>query len=153
MGCRLLNWELAQSMILHSEVIALSKQTKNLGLFQYDPQEDGAQTFNIDVALNENWDKIDDAMERKADLDESGKIPAGQLPDMDVSGSINTHNDDPAAHPALRNLISALDTRVALLELMYGTEVAGNPFVVTFGSLNDLTVSGVWNAPMERIEF
>ncbi len=88
-----------------------------------------------------------------ASLDSSGKVPAAQLPDIDVSGSINTHNDDPAAHPALRTLISALDIRVALLELMYGTEVSGNPFVVTFGSLNDLTVSGVWNAPMERIEF
>ena len=85
----------------------MSKQTKNLGLFQYDPQEDGAQTFNIDVALNENWDKIDDAMERKADLDESGKIPAGQLPDMDVSGAINAHNIDAEAHPDIRRQVSA----------------------------------------------
>ena len=85
----------------------MSKQTKNLGLFQYDPQEDGAQTFNIDVALNENWDKIDDAMERKADLDEGGKIPANQLPDMDVSGAINAHNIDAEAHPDIRRQVSA----------------------------------------------
>lgn len=85
----------------------MSKQTKNLGLFQYDPQEDGAQTFNIDVALNENWDKIDDAINGKADLDESGKIPAGQLPDMDVSGAINAHNIDAEAHPDIRRQVSA----------------------------------------------
>ncbi len=85
----------------------MSKQTKNLGLFQYDPQEDAAQTFNLDVALNENWDKIDDAMETKADLGEDGKIPASQLPDVDVSGAISAHNEDTGAHPDIRRQVSA----------------------------------------------
>lgn len=84
----------------------MSKQTKNLGLFQYDPQEDAAQTFNFDVALNENWDKIDDAMETKADLGEDGKIPASQLPDVDVSGAIGAHNEDTGAHPDIRRQVS-----------------------------------------------
>lgn len=30
----------------------------DLNLFKYDPAVDGEQTFNIDKALNENWDKI-----------------------------------------------------------------------------------------------
>ncbi len=91
----------------------MSKQTKNLGLFQYNPQEDGAQTFNIDVALNENWNKIDAAMESKADLDESGKIPAGQLPAIDLSGTINAHNIDMEAHPDIRRQVSANATAAA----------------------------------------
>lgn len=33
--------------------------TKFLKLFEYDPETDGASTFNIPKALNENWDKID----------------------------------------------------------------------------------------------
>ena len=33
--------------------------TKFLQLFEYDPETDGASTFNIPKALNENWDKID----------------------------------------------------------------------------------------------
>jgi hypothetical protein len=37
----------------------MSKQTKNLGLFEYDPTDDGAKTFNLETALNENWDKLD----------------------------------------------------------------------------------------------
>lgn len=40
----------------------MSANTPNLGLFQYDPSTDGAQTFNIQKALNENWDKVDAAM-------------------------------------------------------------------------------------------
>lgn len=38
----------------------MSKATTNLGLFEYENTDaDNINTFNIDVALNENWDKID----------------------------------------------------------------------------------------------
>jgi len=35
--------------------------TNFLNLFKYDPSTDGESTFNIDTALNENWEKIDTA--------------------------------------------------------------------------------------------
>lgn len=37
----------------------MSKLTEVLKLFCYDPETDGANTFNIPKALNENWEKID----------------------------------------------------------------------------------------------
>lgn len=37
----------------------MSLKTKLLELFKYEPDKDGAQTFNIRSALNDNWDKID----------------------------------------------------------------------------------------------
>ena len=37
----------------------MSLKTKILGLFKYDPDKDGASTFNIEQALNGNWDKLD----------------------------------------------------------------------------------------------
>ena len=37
----------------------MSLKTKILGLFKYDPDKDGASTFNIKQALNDNWDKLD----------------------------------------------------------------------------------------------
>lgn len=37
----------------------MSLKTKLLELFKYEPDKDGAQTFNIKSALNDNWDKID----------------------------------------------------------------------------------------------
>lgn len=40
----------------------MSILTKVLKLFCYDPETDGANTFNIPKALNENWEKIDAAV-------------------------------------------------------------------------------------------
>ena len=37
----------------------MSKTTKNLGLFEYEKDKDGASTFNIEQALNGYWDKLD----------------------------------------------------------------------------------------------
>lgn len=66
---------------------------------------------------------------------------------------IDNHNADPEAHPHLRGLISGIDSRLSLLELMYNTDVSGNPFTVTFESLEGTAVTGVWNRPQARIEF
>lgn len=40
----------------------MSLKTKLLELFKYEPETDGAQTFNIKSALNDNWDKIDEVL-------------------------------------------------------------------------------------------
>ena len=66
---------------------------------------------------------------------------------------INVHNADPEAHPQIRGLISGIDSRLSLMELRYGTDVSGNPFAVTFESLDGTAVTGVWNQPLARIEF
>lgn len=66
---------------------------------------------------------------------------------------IDAHNADPEAHPAIQNLSAALDSRLSLLELMYNTDVSGNPFTVTFESLAGLVATGVWNAAQKRLEF
>ena len=66
---------------------------------------------------------------------------------------IEEHNADPAAHPDIRAICAGLDSRLALLELMYSTDVSGNPFVVTFESLNGVHAAGVWNQPQKRMEF
>ena len=66
---------------------------------------------------------------------------------------IDAHNADTEAHPFLQNLNAALDSRLSLMELMYNTDVSGNPFTVTFDSLTGLEVTGVWNTNQKRIEF
>lgn len=65
---------------------------------------------------------------------------------------IDEHNADPEAHSHLRGLISGLDSRLSLLELMYNTDVKGNQFSVTFESLDGTTVAGVWNQLYAQIE-
>lgn len=42
----------------------MSSNTPNLGLLKKDPMVDGNETFNIETMLNENWDKIDEAVGR-----------------------------------------------------------------------------------------
>lgn len=66
---------------------------------------------------------------------------------------IDTHNANADAHPAIHAEIDDLDARVNLLELMYSTDVSGNPFTVTFKDLSGVTVEGVHNATQGRIEF
>lgn len=41
----------------------MPKETQTLRLFEYDTATDGNQLFNINMSLNENWDKIDDFAE------------------------------------------------------------------------------------------
>ena len=67
--------------------------------------------------------------------------------------AIAAHDADPKAHPYLLGLIAGLDARLALLELMYTTDVSGNPFTVTFESLTGLVCTGVWNQALSRLEF
>ena len=45
------------------------------------------------------------------------------------------------------------DARLALIELMYNTDVSGNPYTVTFENLTGLVCTGVWNAALGRLEF
>lgn len=42
----------------------MPSNTPNLGLLKKDPMLDGNETFNIETMLNENWDKVDEAMGR-----------------------------------------------------------------------------------------
>ena len=66
---------------------------------------------------------------------------------------IDAHNIDVNAHFSIRNDVTDLDARLSLLELMFNTEVTGNPFTVTLETLDGVTVEGVWNTESKRIEF
>lgn len=80
--------------------------------------------------------------------------PAGAwVTHEELSGAIAVHNGDREAHPHLLGLWAGMDARLALLELIYSTDVSSNPFTVTFESLTGLVVTGVWNAVQARLEF
>ena len=66
---------------------------------------------------------------------------------------IAEHNNDPKSHPHILAGMEDFDARLSLIELQYGTDVNGNPFIVTFENLDSVTVQGVWNEPGRRIEF
>ena len=59
----------------------MASYTEHLNLLKKNPATDGADTFNIETMLNENWDKIDEAVAKKADSGEAA----------DVQKNLNAH--------------------------------------------------------------
>ena len=49
--------------------------------------------------------------------------------------------------------LADVEARLGLLELMYRTQVSGNPFSADFSDMTGLAVTGVWNEPLRRVEF
>lgn len=45
------------------------------------------------TAMNENWDKLDAEIKKKADLGDDGKVSPSQLPDIDLSGKVSKSGD------------------------------------------------------------
>ncbi len=70
-------------------------QTANLGL-NLPEESDWAEV----ATLNENWEKVDEAVAKKAELGADGKIPAEQLPEMnyDKAGSAEAVQKNLDAH-------------------------------------------------------
>lgn len=98
-----------------------------------------------------------------ATLNANGKLTASQVPDIDhytqaqtdsaISTAVSAHNSNASAHSDIRQTISDLQAAVEALELKYDTDITDNAFTVTFGDLSAVTVTGVWNATLGRIEF
>ena len=100
----------------------------------------GLATLNADGELTES---------QRWDIDAYTKAQA----DQKVSDAVNTHNTSPTAHPDILAAVAALETEVEALNLKLGTDVTGNAFSVTFSTLDDVIVTGVWNTAQARIEF
>ena len=91
----------------------MSKTTKNLGLFEYEKDKDGASTFNIEQALNGNWDKLDNEVAARVKTAElaaevkkvvkDGSLTAADLgaePTGAAANAVSAHNTSTSAHSA-----------------------------------------------------
>ena len=70
-----------------------------------------------------------------------------------VEERIQEHDLSPESHKDLRIAAAKMQADIDILQLKIATDVTANPFSVTFESLDGLTVTGVWNADLSRIEF
>lgn len=65
--------------------------------FKYNPETDGNLTFNIDKALNENWDKVNEGLKEVEQT--AGKIKSitvnGEEQAIDEEGNVNVDVPDP----------------------------------------------------------
>lgn len=110
----------------------MSLKTKILGLFKYDPDKDGASTFNVKQALNDNWDKLDNEVAARVKTTElasevkktvkDGGLTAPEL-GAEKAGAINEHNTSAEAHAALFKAINDV--------LAAHVKDTGNPHKVT----------------------
>ena len=62
----------------------MSTTTPNLGLFKYNTTTDANVAFNINTALNANWDKIDAAISNSGGARNVGEIVASTIPLTDA---------------------------------------------------------------------
>ena len=115
------------------------------------PDEDGVRANQIGVPGG------------VATLDADGKLSESQRPAVDaytkaetdqrISAAMDAHNGAENAHSDIRASVAAMNASIKAIELKFGTNVTKNPFSATFGSLDGLTVTGVWNAEQARVEF
>lgn len=98
-----------------------------------------------------------------ATLDADGHLTESQRPTVDaytkaqtdqkISSAVDAHNSAENAHGDIRASVAAMNASIKAIGLKFGTNVTKNPFSATFGSLDGLTVTGVWNAEQARVEF
>lgn len=98
-----------------------------------------------------------------ATLDADGHLTESQRPTVDaytkaqtdqkISSAVDAHNSAENAHGDIRASVAAMNASIKAIELKFGTNVTKNTFSATFGSLDGLTVTGVWNAEQARVEF
>ena len=51
-----------------------------------------------------------------------------------------------------KSLLQLIEDRVVLLMNRLFNDISANPFSITFGSLDGVTATGVWNTTLNRIE-
>ena len=98
-----------------------------------------------------------------ATLDADGHLTESQRPTVDaytkaqtdqkISSAVDAHNSAENAHGDIRASVAAMNASIKAIELKFGTNVTKNPFSATFGTIDGLTVTGVWNADQARVEF
>lgn len=72
----------------------MSSNTPNLGLLKKDPLTDGNDTFNIKTMLNDNWDKIDEAVSAIDEkvTDHSSRLDTAAFADVTLNPGVQIVN-------------------------------------------------------------
>lgn len=112
----------------------MSLKTKLLELFKYEPDKDGAQTFNIKSALNDNWDKIE-AWAQSVKTALAKLVPTSRkVNGKALSADVTLTGDDIAM-----GADDAESLRTAMAKRAVGTGVLGDEI-----DLNDVDTSGMY---------
>lgn len=132
----------------------MASYTKNLELLKKDPVADGADTFNIETMLNENWDKIDEKVatgkamkDHVTNQENPHKVTAEQV---GAASSVHSHTIDQVEglNTALSNKADLKNGQVPYAQMPHLT--AGKTvYVATTGSDSN---PGTQEAPFRTIQ-
>ncbi|EHB65276.1 tail fiber repeat 2 protein [Paenibacillus lactis 154] len=114
----------------------MPSQTPNLDLYKVNGETDGNDTFNVDVVLNDNWDKIDAAVGQIQEDLGNVTVPDASLTQkgiVQLSSALNSISESLAATP--KAVKSAYDEALAAKQL--GVEQKAN----VVAALNSIGVS------------
>lgn len=111
----------------------MASNTPNLGLLKKDPVTDGNDTFNIKTMLNDNWDKIDEAVKDVQDGLADIKIPDASLTQKGIVQLSNVTD-------GIRENVAATEKAVGLA-FQYGIERKNE----VVAALNSIGVSASTN--------
>ena len=104
----------------------MSLKTKLLELFKYEPETDGAQTFNIKSALNDNWDKIE-AWAQSVKTALAGLVPTSRTVNgKTLSADVTLTAADIKMPNSEENVGAAMAKRL----INYGTEFASKDTIL-----------------------
>lgn len=78
-----------------------------------------------------------------------GIVNAGGAGQSDISA----HNAAANAHPAILESLDEIKNRLLVIEAASNAEIMANPFSATFGNLDGLKTTGIWNVEENRLEF
>lgn len=117
----------------------MSSNTPNLGLLKKDPLTDGNDTFNIKTMLNDNWDKIDEAVKAVEDAVDDISIPDASLTvkgKVQLSSETNSTSEELAATPkavkeATLQAKSYTDQQISLVTETGIPKLVSYPLLVT----------------------
>lgn len=111
-----------------------------------------AISLTDDVSVDINYPAV--AFMTAEDVDEYFRLTALPIALEEAQKLVDIHNNvTPDTHPDIRVSLAGFNSRVGRLEDMMLNDVTGNPFMITFGDLTGVIVSGVWNQSQQRIEF
>lgn len=141
----------------------MATNTPNLNLYKYNPTTDGNETFNIDTALNENWDKVDVAIKSHSEKAATTAQPGHVKLSTAISDDATTAITPNAVKNALSNVSAdTASLQVNVIDLAIEMEttknaelngVTANIAIETFLNLNDVTLDrGGYNSTNKWLE-
>lgn len=84
---------------------------------------------------------------------QKGEVYTKSESDAETASAIADHNTNANAHGSILGSLSRLEGEIETLNLKYSTNITANAFSVTFETIDELSVAGVYNTERGTVDF